>query len=317
MPIPRYEKNPWTLKTSKIEALKYKVKSEFARGSSGCYQTCKKNGWLSSVSKHMVHGSSLLKLSHEHCKAVARQYQRITDLQINGRGVYAAAKKSGWLEEICAHMTKRGWTHASAKKEALQFKIKSHFKKQSGGCYNFCRKNNLLNTFCSHMEKPFTWTKKTARIEALKYTTKKLFHLKSPGCYMACRNNGWMKYVCSHMPEFSAQDRHEEKIVQPRVQKFLLSRFPRVDKEVNLSRNSRGDFVITTKESRKIVIETKSDKKYESPLKIKSQLTRYKRAAKLKYGNAYLGTFCVSLQGNDICYSLKELDNLFREMNLY
>ena len=43
----------WTKKACKKEALKYKKRSDFKKGSNGSYNADRKNGWLDEICAHM------------------------------------------------------------------------------------------------------------------------------------------------------------------------------------------------------------------------------------------------------------------------
>jgi predicted GIY-YIG superfamily endonuclease len=47
-------KNYWSIENCKLEALKYKTRSDFNIKSNGAYNACCKNNWLDDVCKHMV-----------------------------------------------------------------------------------------------------------------------------------------------------------------------------------------------------------------------------------------------------------------------
>lgn len=110
-------------------------------------------------------------------------------------------------------------------------------------------------------------------------------------------------------------EKHEENIVQPVIQKALKSWGLTTTKEVYLSRKSRLDFLCTNKKGRKIIIEVKSDKKRHSSKDLTEQLSRYRVEGKKKFGNAYAGTFLVSIKGR-YGYSLDELRMILKAKGL-
>ncbi len=95
------------------------------------------------------------------------------------------------------------WTKEKCQEEAIKYKNKKDFRKQSGAAYTAAQKNNWLNDICEHMQeliKPVRyWTKEKCHVEALKYTTRSNFAEKSSAAY---KNSIKYNYdVFSHMQE--------------------------------------------------------------------------------------------------------------------
>lgn len=54
----------WSFENCRNEALKYKSRTEFKNNSAGAYDSCKENGWINSVSGHMIN------IGHRYKKCV-------------------------------------------------------------------------------------------------------------------------------------------------------------------------------------------------------------------------------------------------------
>lgn len=96
------------------------------------------------------------------------------------------------------------WTFEKCAKEALKFKTRREFARNSNSAYNSARRYGWLNKICKHMstvkKMPIGyWTKERCMHEALKYKTKKEFYDKCGGAYSASFRNGWLNDVCKHM----------------------------------------------------------------------------------------------------------------------
>lgn len=96
------------------------------------------------------------------------------------------------------------WTLDRCIKEALKFKTRREFARNSNSAYNSARRYGWLNKVCRHMKtvkvKPVGyWTKKRCEQEALKYKTRQEFYIKCGGAYSASFRNGWLNEVCKHM----------------------------------------------------------------------------------------------------------------------
>ena len=94
----------WTKERCHKEALKYSIRKEFVKGSSGAYNAAYKNGWLDEICSHMeiICG----KWTIETTKEEALKYNTHIEFSKGSRGAYATAYKNGWLDEICSHMIK-------------------------------------------------------------------------------------------------------------------------------------------------------------------------------------------------------------------
>lgn len=100
--------------------------------------------------------------------------------------------------------------------------------------------------------------------------------------------------------------RYEERFIHPKVKSALKKLNLSFKQEDWISERSRVDFVCTTKNNRKILIEVKCDHTNQSAKKITQQIIRYKNEGKKKFGNLYAGTFLVSQDGTH-GYSIKDL----------
>jgi hypothetical protein len=95
------------------------------------------------------------------------------------------------------------WTKETCQEEALKYKFRSDFSKNSSGAYDFALNNKLFDIVCSHMirkhkEKGY-WTKEKCQEEALKYKLTSEFRKKCEVGYAVCIKNNWNNEICIHM----------------------------------------------------------------------------------------------------------------------
>jgi len=95
------------------------------------------------------------------------------------------------------------WTKEQCKIEALKYKTKNEFCKNSGSAYGASLKNKWIDEICSHMikikhEKEY-WTKEQCKNEALKYNSRTEYNLKCVSSYSKAWQNGWLDEICQHM----------------------------------------------------------------------------------------------------------------------
>lgn len=201
----------WTKEKLRKEALKYKSRVEFQKRNGTAYAAVRKNGWLKELCAHMpllqIPNGSLTK---EVCRNEAIKYTTRTQFARNSAGAYDKAWKNGWLDEICSHMTSiqkpHGyWTKEKCRIEALKYKSRTEFQKNSVRAYDKSHKNGWLDELCSHMKLlklPNGFWKnniEACRAEALKYKSRSEFAFNNSGAYAASKMNGWLVEICSHM----------------------------------------------------------------------------------------------------------------------
>jgi len=126
------------------------------------------------------------------------------------------------------------WTYELVKEEALKYKTRKEFLKNSCGAYNYAYSYNILNDICSHMEyiqKPNGyWTKEKCHKKALKYNKRSVFKNKSTDAYKAAHRRGWLDDICSHMIVFYNANKTKNKYWTPQEESFLIKN---IDKGVD------------------------------------------------------------------------------------
>ncbi|MET2951739.1 hypothetical protein ABXV18_27035 [Vibrio owensii] len=152
----------WTKEACHDEALKYQSRNEFKKGSGSARIAAYRKGWLDEICSHMVKPQShRVKWTKEACRDEALKYQYRVEFQKGSKGAYSSARKNGWLDDVCSHMsspikkpTNLKWTKEACRVEALKYKTRFEFTKGSRGAYNSALKNDWLNEICAHMETP-------------------------------------------------------------------------------------------------------------------------------------------------------------------
>jgi predicted GIY-YIG superfamily endonuclease len=148
----------WTKENCKKEALKYKTRSKFYKGSVSAYNSSLRNGWLDVVCGHMLTRSEVTtKWTYERCSQESLRYETRGEFRKGSSSAYYSSLRNGWLGEICEHMIeiikpKGHWTKENCRKEALKYKTRTEFQKESKGAYNSSRRNGWLDEICKDME---------------------------------------------------------------------------------------------------------------------------------------------------------------------
>lgn len=167
----------------------------------------KKGCEILNIAKPGSLGGNIVRLTEAVCAAEAKKYNHRGDFQKNSFSEYKAAWSGGFLDKICAHMTKKKieskWTYERCADEAKKYKTRTEFQKGSSGAYNAAYKNKWLPDICGHMissQKPHGyWSKERCAAEAKKYKYRGDFQKHSPSAYVIALRNGWLDEICKHM----------------------------------------------------------------------------------------------------------------------
>lgn len=295
-------KKYWTFDKCKIEALKYRITSDFKSKAQSAYMVAKENKWLDVITQHMTKRLPPNYWNEEACLIESLKYDTKCSFRINSSSAYYSAMKNGWLKNfplfkesdtidkkrciyvyefsdnhayiglthnikdrdyrhlngdnsavsihinddenisykliqlteyveannaikfeeyfvnlyknngwIILNRAKTGslggvdiiWTYDKCKEEALKYNTKIDFREKSCGAYNAARRNNWLSDVCSHMKvtrkPPNYWTYEMCKKEALKYKTKTNFQKNSKGAYLKSMRKKWLSDICDHM----------------------------------------------------------------------------------------------------------------------
>ena len=98
-----------------------------------------------------------MKWNLETLQIEALKYNSRMEFKNNKGGAYSTAVRLKLLDIICGHMIeirkpKGYWTKEKYIEEALKYKTKTDFWKNSGRAYNVAIELNILDEICSHME---------------------------------------------------------------------------------------------------------------------------------------------------------------------
>lgn len=153
-------------------------------------------------------GGNAIKWHKKACKKEALKYDTRSEFIKNAHSAYAIACERGWINEICEHMIlnrkpRLYWDKKSCKKEALKYKTKTEFSKESSRAYCVAWENDWLDDICKHMtstQKPKGyWTYENCKKEALKYSSRCEFEKGTGAAYVTARRNDWLNEICEHM----------------------------------------------------------------------------------------------------------------------
>ena len=91
----------WDFNKCAEEALKYKTRTTFFKGSSGAYDAAWSNGWLDEICSHMtLQQNPKGYWTKERCRDEAGNYPTRTAFQQGSVSASNASWKNGWLDEF-------------------------------------------------------------------------------------------------------------------------------------------------------------------------------------------------------------------------
>jgi hypothetical protein len=140
--------------------------------------------------------------TYENTKNEALKYQSRGDFQKGTQSAYNAAKRNGWLDEVCSHMTpkRKQWTFEEVHQIALQYSSTIEMQRGNAAAYSAAQWNGWWKKVSSHMTRHRPkWNVESVKKEALKYRTRRQFQKGGKGAYAAGRDLGILDEVCSHM----------------------------------------------------------------------------------------------------------------------
>lgn len=194
----------WTKERCYEEALKYKSKVDFQKGSNSAYGRAHKQGWLEDICSHMMpHHLLNVFQTKERCAEVAANYESRSEFKKGASTAYKTARLNGWLDDICSHMaSKKVWSKEKCREVALLYDSKKAFRAKNLTLYSYAYRKRWLDEICQHMadqEMPKGyWTKERCIEEALKYQTVKEFERAFPAAARVVRKNSWQPEVFGH-----------------------------------------------------------------------------------------------------------------------
>ena len=146
--------NKWSYEKCQEEALKYDSKIDFIKNSRGAYLYALKNKILNNICSHMVDPRIIW--TKDKCREEALKYKSRKEFEKNSPA-YQAAKRNGWLDDVCEHMkpvlkSDNYWTKEKCAEEALKYKYRSEFAKNSPMAYVKSGRMGWKDEICSHMK---------------------------------------------------------------------------------------------------------------------------------------------------------------------
>ena len=128
------------------------------------YKLAHKMGLIKTKKCHLTRNKRI-PYSYEELALDAQKYKSRGEFRKKSKNIYQACVKMGVLNEVCAHMPDHvdqsgesnpffKWTNEALHLEALKYKTRSEFRKNSHSAYTICVQRQILEQVCSHMKRP-------------------------------------------------------------------------------------------------------------------------------------------------------------------
>jgi len=149
-------------------------------------------------------GSIRKKWTHEACVVEALKYSTRKEFSRGSSSAYTASMKSGWLDEVCAHMREikkpaNYWTKDTVLAEARRYSNFTEFFKNSRAYHVASREgytDEIREMIGTIRKSKGYWTKQLIRGMALKFASAKDFRTTEPDAYRAAVQNGVWHEIC-------------------------------------------------------------------------------------------------------------------------
>jgi len=162
-------------------------------------------GWqMLNGSKGGALGGNEREWTFDKCLEIAKKYNKKEDLRFAPGlgGLYNAARKNGWWDEICAHMKggNNKWNKSNVINAAKKCKYVGEFQKKYLGAYRAAKDEGYLDDVLKQLDrKLIKWNEELVFNEAKKYKTRAEFQKKSPGAYNYAYRKGILDKISAHM----------------------------------------------------------------------------------------------------------------------
>ncbi len=148
----------WTKNACRNEIANCKTLKELRTRAPGAYNRCLKKGWLSSLAGHLP--LSMAKHGYwtkSRIRETAKPFQQRAQFKEAYPSAYAAARRKGILDNVCAHMQSPMrpsgyWAEENIFRAAKSFTTRSEFKKYHSRAVAKARELGIIDKVCAHMK---------------------------------------------------------------------------------------------------------------------------------------------------------------------
>lgn len=189
----RKPKTEWNKETCYQEALKYKTRTEFARGSKTAYNYARINDWVKDyIWFEVIHN----KWTYDECYKEALKYKKKSDFQNGSGGAYHRAIREKWMKDyhwFKKRVGNRKWTYEKCYEEALKYKNRKDFMNGCSGACVAAEKHKWMKDYHWFIPLVNKWTHDKVYEEAKKYDRIQDFRKKSNGAFEYAERHNLLK----------------------------------------------------------------------------------------------------------------------------
>ena len=203
------DRNKWTKRTCRGEALKYRCRSDFAEACGRAYEVARRNGWLDDYTwfEERQKPAGYWE-NYDNCYEAALQCKTKTEFIQSYGAAYVSSRKHGWIRDFTwfkkrtAHNKK--WDYDTVLKEARKFTTKKDFANKAHGAYKVALVNGWMELYdwfedthtvlsrALKAARPSKWTYEICKQIASESSGRADFRKKSGGAYSVSWKNKWL-----------------------------------------------------------------------------------------------------------------------------
>ena len=206
------DRNKWTKKTCREEALKYRCRSDFAEACGRAYEVARRNGWLDDYSWFEERQKPAGYWdNYDNCYEAALQCTTKTEFTKSFGAACLSARRHGWIKDYdwflseseARSKARAKWNKESCTAEAKKYTTKKEFSTYARGAYKAALRYGWMHSFdwfeetaivhrraCLARKKK--WTYDACKQLASESKGRTDFRRKSAGAYNASWTNKWL-----------------------------------------------------------------------------------------------------------------------------
>ena len=203
-------KDYWTKERCREYAIQYNMKERWKKGHNISYSHARRYGWVKELCVHMVEGCKKPNYwTKERCHIEALKFKVKEAWKKGQQGSYQAARRNGWVDDLCTHMEQPQkpngyWTKERCLEHAKQFKTINEWTNANSSPAINARRYGWIDECTKHMIRTIKpggyWKVKENVVNSAKeYDTITKWARNNSSSYKSARINGWFEEVTRHM----------------------------------------------------------------------------------------------------------------------
>lgn len=229
----------WTEETIRSESSKYKNRYQLKKNNCSAFNAAKKLNLLDILYPIKCEFRNIA-YTIEEVISIAKKYNTKSELKEANPYVYRYICKNNLniktITNLPEHISSekdphnKKWYEENLRIEALKYKTRSEFQKNSGGAYEAAVNLKIKDDICTTMGEPLNtpYELQELKEKALKHKTRSKFIKNEKGAYNSSNKKGILNDICSHMTKSNNTSSAEQNLfnniqkLYPKTQKLRI-----------------------------------------------------------------------------------------------